>query len=153
MDDIDLSHLAPCTVRYDVPANPKRNIQARSYLVEVAYSDHCYTKNDGSGDRVFDPRRYELSKTLPAIIADLLNRRCSFAFGVNFLTIEDVAPGEDYEIYFEVFKRKETKSLGLIVRSAYIRDKNRLAARPPIDPVRFSTILYNVMNEKMLHRR
>lgn len=154
-DAIDLSHLKDRVIRYDVPADLKKGIPARSYAVDVSFSEHCYTRGDSSGQRVFDQRRYELSKLLPSIIAGLLSRRISFApidqRVVNYLTLEGVSEGEDYEVYFDVFKRKGTRTLGLIVRSAYVRDRARLAERPKSKTVKFSTILYGVMNGKKLH--
>lgn len=151
MDDIDLFHLAPCTIVYVVPADMKRNKPALSYSVEVSYSDHCYTKGDKAGGRVFDPKRYELSKRLPNIIAGLMDRRVSFAFGMNFITIEDIETGEEYEVYFSVVKRTKTKTLGLIVRSAYVRDPDKLSLRPKQRTVKFATILFSAMNGKTLH--
>ena len=149
---MDVSHLVSRIVEYIVPADNKRNKPERCYRVTVIYSNHCYTKATESGERLFDERRYELSKKLPDIISNLLNLPCSFANGNNYYTVEFVDNSEQYEIYFEVYKLKATGTLHLMVHSAYVRDIERLKDRPKWKSVRFSTILYSALSGKKLHR-
>lgn len=149
---MDVSHLVPNIVEYIVPADNRRNKPERCYRVTVMYSNHCYTKATENGERIFDKRRYELSKKLPGIISNLPNLSCSFANGNNYYTVELVDDNEQYEIYFEVYKFKATGTLHLMVHSAYVRDIERLKDRPKWKSIRFSTILYATLTGKKLHR-
>lgn len=152
MNQYDLSHLEPHTIKFIVPGNEKTGIPERVYLVEVSYSDHCYTKSvvdratsKKAQNREFDPARYELSKQLPEIIGSLSERRCSFAQACQRQNYFTISVGE-YEVYFEVFKRE--KSLVLRVQSAYVREPENLINRPKWRPIRFGIILYNVLHAK-----
>lgn len=147
----DLSHLNPHIVVYNVPCDKKSKRPAQTYKVYVSYSDHCYTASSKNGrDRVFDENRYMLSKNLPSIISDLLNRKCSFANGKNYFTIESPLCGGDYEIYFEVFKQPGTGSLSLFVHSAYVRDVEKIGSRPRWNSISFSVILFNTLKNRPL---
>lgn len=120
MSGYDISHLAPHTVIFVVPADLKKGSAEFTCSVIVSYSDHCYTKAvKSSQQREFDPIRYELSKKLPEIIGGLMERKCSFAIDRNFFTI-DLNNGNDYEIYFVVYKNSIGK-VALKVQSAYVR--------------------------------
>ena len=152
---MDISHLAPCIVEYNVPADSKNNRPSRCYRVQVKYSDHCYTtKKEGSNtERIFNQQRYDLSKKLPFIIQNLLTLQCSFANGVNYYTINITEDNQEYEVYFELYKAKGTGSLHLIVHSAYVCDVERQKNRPKWESVRFSVILYSTLMGKKLHRK
>lgn len=140
MNEHDVLHLAPYTVIFVIPAEPKKHREESRYSMLVSYSDHCYTKAVGdSQHRNFDPIRYELSKRLPEIISSLIERKCSFAHGRNYFTINANWYG-DYEIYFELFKQPHSKKLALIVHSAYIRAKQNLEKRLKWRPIRFSVL-------------
>lgn len=151
----DISHLRAHTVIFVVPPDQKKGKPEIKYSVEVSYSNHCYTKSMRSerGEktevREFDETRYELSKRLPEIVSGLMNRKCSFAQerNLNYFTV-DAGPDGEYEIYFEVFKKPGTKTLGLRVQSAYVRDQDKLSSRPRWRAIKFSVILFNVLHDK-----
>jgi hypothetical protein len=146
----DVSHLAARAIEYIVPAG--KGTPERKYRVQVSYSNHCWTRGEVDGDgnktgrRVFDQVRYDLSKQLPAIIGDLVNRKCSFALDRNFFTVDIQGVGE-YEVYFIVAKNVAGE-ITLHVQSAYVRDDNRILDRPRWRTIRFSVILFNVMRNK-----
>ena len=142
----DIRHLRRHTVEYiQVAAGGKLE---RRYSVEVSYSGHCYTKREPSGIRVFDIGRYEQSKLLPRIMAELMIRECHHAGMMNFVTF-DIDEHRTYEVYFEVYKKDG--NLHIRVQSAYIRDKTRLSSQPRRAKIRFSTILFNVLHNKPIH--
>lgn len=155
MNAPDISHLQAHTVIFVVPPDQKKGKPEVRYSVEVSYSNHCYTRAvlDINGEkavqREFDVARYELSKRLPEIVSDLMNRKCSFAQerNLNYFTV-DAGPDGEYEIYFEVFKKPGTKTLGLRVQSAYVRDQDKLSSRPRWRAIKFSVILFNVLHDK-----
>ena len=144
-NEYDIAHLERHVVEYIQKAT--QTAPERRYRVRVSYSDHCYTKATPAADRVFDEKRYELSKQLPQIISELMNRECHHTGRTNFVTF-DIDESQTYEIYFEVFKKE---GLNLRVQSAYIRDQARMGSRPGRAKIRFSTILYNVLNDKPIH--
>lgn len=95
----DLGHLHPKAITYFQPArgtNPPR-----CYNVDLIYSLHCFTKgmegenpdpdllySDNRQTRIFDFRRYELSRQLPAIIESLMTCKCFHTGRGNFFTIK-----------------------------------------------------------------
>ena len=142
----DIGHLRRHVVEYVQEAageNPERR-----YSVEVSYSNHCYTERNDAGERSFDIARYEQSKTLPDIMAELMTRECHHTGKTNFVTL-DIDEDRIYEVYFEVFKRK--KKLYIRVQSAYIRDKSRMSSQPRRAKIKFSTILFNMLHDKPIH--
>lgn len=146
MIEYDISHLAPHTLTFVVPADIKKKEPELKCSVLVSYSDHCYTKAvRNSQHREFDLIRYELSKKLPEIICSLMERRCSFAVDKNFFTVE--MNNGHYEIYFVVYKNSQNE-IALKVQSAYVRDPERLIDRPRWRTINFSTILRNVFYNK-----
>jgi len=146
---LDLSHLATHSVSYIQTAT--NNNPERHYDVEVSYSNHCYTKRkENSEKRIFDAVRYRLSKELPQIICDLMNRECHCTGNANFFTF-DIDSDRTYEVYFKVHKRFDR--LFLHVQSAYIRDKDRIEQRPVRSKVRFQTILYNILHNKPIRKK
>lgn len=148
-DVIIAPHLASKEITYVTPEIKEKHMPAAKYKVRVDYSEHCYTV-ENRGVRKFDQARFNLSKELPAIIADLLNRRCSFANGMNYFTV-DHANGE-YEVYFDLFRLRETKSLVLLVHSAYLREPAKMDSRPKWKPIRFEVILYKIKNNQPIRR-
>ncbi len=143
--EYDISHLERRSIEYVQSATAKD--PERRYRVEVTYSDHCYTKRDRDGNRLFDAERYEQSRLLPRIIAELMHRECHHTGRANFVTL-DIDGVRTYEVYFEVFKKS---GLHLRVQSAYIRDKDRTAGRPGRARIKFHTILFNIQNGKPIH--
>ena len=151
MTSCNLNHLRPAIVIYETPLIHGTAVER--YVVEVSYSDHCYTiLNPTTGKREFSQLRYDLSKMLPEIIKTLMERRCSFTERGNFFTVDLGKQGE-YEIYFTVYKHKGTGTIKLLVQSAYIRDPETYSStRPKWFTIKFRTILYNVLHNKPMHR-
>jgi hypothetical protein len=118
------------------------------YSVEVSYSDHCFTRRDEMGFRVFDRDRYEQSKLLPRIMSEMMSRECHHTGKTNFVTF-DIDESRTYEVYFEVFKREG--KLRIRVQSAYVRDKDRMSGQPLRSKIKFSTILFNVLHDRSIH--
>jgi hypothetical protein len=157
----DLAHLKSCTLRYERPAQGNKGNEI--YLVDVVYTlhcfsrepkpDECYDKNliysDGHEDRLFDFRRFEMSKLLPEIVQGLPERKPFHnANRRNFFTVEVVAENGqrvEYDIFFKV-KKKSKGRLEMIVETAFIRDPEYCATRPAGKPVRFWIILHNTLN-------
>lgn len=120
-----LAHLHPYRMEFDQPATGKA--PARKFQVQVIFSLHCFTRNLKDGEpapakamlysdsretRIFDFRRYELSKQLPAIIQQLQGRKCFHSGKGNYFVIELVSEaGEqnEYEVYFDASRRELTK--------------------------------------------
>lgn len=159
--EYDLQHLHPRTVVYTQPekgANPPRN-----YTVDVIFSLHCFTRglenensdpgllySDSRETRIFDLRRYELSKRLPGIIANLTICKCFHTGRGNFFTIkilDDICVPVEYEIYFTASKSPKAGIVNLYVQSAYARDVSHRGNRPRMKPISFSVILYNTLHK------
>jgi hypothetical protein len=161
----DLAHLHPCTLVYERPR--EGNKAAEVYNVDVIFTLHCFSRDlkpgeicdrnlmcsDGPENRVFDFRRYELSKLLPEIIQALPskkpyhnnNRR-------NFFTVEVVTESGshvEYDIFFKV-KKKAKGMLEMIVETAFVRDPGYDSTRPVGKPIRFWIILHNTLNNKKI---
>jgi hypothetical protein len=157
----DLSHLDSKTVIYEVAA--KGNKPAISYTVDVTFGTHCFTHGipkdgvyeraleyrDGREIRIFDFRRYALSKKLPVIVDTLLGRKCLHAERSNFVTIE-IADEDgrkiDYDVFFTVSRATTKGRINLFIQSAY-----EGATIPKSRPIRFEIILYNVQNNRPIH--
>jgi hypothetical protein len=154
----DLTHLHPRVFRFERPA--KDNKPAVVFNVEVTFGLHCFSRDprknekcdpameyaDARHVRIFDFRRYELSKKLPKIVEELAGRKCHNSGKGNFFTIEIVDEnGEtsDYDVFFEVSKSSQRGRINLFVQSAYIRERNTLE---PSTPIKFLVILHNVLN-------
>ena len=142
----DVRHLRRHVVKYVQESVGEKT--ERHYNVEVSYSGHCYTKAKTGSTRIFDIDRYEQSKLLPRIMAELMIRECHHTGNTNFVTL-DIDEYRIYEVYFEVFKKGG--KLYLRVQSAYIRDKERLSSQPRRAKIKFSTILFNVLHGKPIH--
>ncbi|WP_156103616.1 MULTISPECIES: hypothetical protein [Deinococcus] len=151
----DLGHLDPFECDFVQPG--KDGKPPVTYPVWVHFSHHCFTEGVKPGDdpawqyrhvsnrdfRTFDMTRYELSRRLPALVRDLVGRKCYHTGHGNYFTIELVENGErvEYEIYFKPYR--VGKQLRLVVESAFPRDPSRLASRPKTKPVRFEILLHN----------
>lgn len=159
----DLSHLDSKQMVYVQPAKGER--QECRYKTDVSFSSHCFTRGLKEGEqpdpgllyrdvreaRVFDFRRYALSKYLPQIVDGLPERKC-FHTGVgNFFTVEicdeDGSPAE-YEIFFKAYKPAKKGSISLSVESAYVRDKPHANSKPSAKVISFYVILFNTLNKK-----
>lgn len=161
----DLSHLHPS--KATVTQNATADKPERVFNLVVFYSLHCFTRGIAKGEspnpdlcygdsretRIFDFRRYELSKRLPQIIAELAQRKCYHTGKGNFFIVElvDAASGssEEYEVYFEASRSSTRGLLNVFVQSAYVRDQGHLSARPaPRKPIRIEILLHNVQAGK-----
>jgi hypothetical protein len=161
--ECDLTHLDPCTLYFDRP--PMQGKPSESYKVDTLYTSHCFTRSPKHGEvygkdlihpdlyelRLYDIRRYELSKNLPAIIQSLPTRKPrqnSSSQRSNFFTVESVLENGstvEYEIFFKV--RKIGKgSLQMIIETAFVRDPEFESSRPTGRPISFWIILHNTMN-------
>ena len=148
-------------ITYEQPA--KGDKPALQYDVEASFSLHCFTKGIGVNEqldkdllysdsretRIFDFRRYELSKRLPEIVRNLPTQKCYNTGKGNFFSV--VVVGDDgqqveYNIFFEA-SRSTRKGLVLFVQSAYVRDAQH-SSRPQAKPIRFDVILFNILNNK-----
>jgi hypothetical protein len=137
----------------------------RRYKTDVTFSSHCFTRGLKDGEqperallysdvretRIFDFRRYTLSKYLPGIVDGLAERKC-FHTGVgNFFTVEicdeNGSPAE-YEIFFKAYKPAKKGTISLSVESAYVRDKQHANAKPFGKAIGFYVILFNTLNNK-----
>jgi hypothetical protein len=159
----DLGHLHPKRLTYSQAA--KGNKPERKYDVDVFFSMHCFTRGitevetpdksllykDSRETRIFDLRRYSLSKELPAIIDGLDSRKCHHSGKGNFFVVEVMGQdGEpiDYEIYFDATRSSKKGVVNLYVQSAYVRDDAHRGNRPKKKPIGFTIILHNVLNNK-----
>lgn len=156
----DLSHLHPRTTI--VTQNATAEKPKRVFNLVVFFSLHCFTRgiapseslnpalcySDARETRLFDFQRYELSKRLPQIIAELAQRKCYHSGKGNFFVVELVdasGASEEYEVFFVASRSSTRGIINLFVQSAYIRDKTHLAARPAQrKPIRFEILLHNV---------
>lgn len=158
-----LDHLHPRRITFVQPATANRPMLV--YAVQVIYSLHCFTRKPKDGERtdsamhyadaretrVFDFARYELSKQLPTVIEQLIDRKCFHSGRGNFFVVElTTVAGEkaEYEIYFEASRAATKGIVNLYVQSAYVRDRQHADSRPKRKPIRFQIILHNVSTGK-----
>lgn len=152
----ELSHLHDYTLSFTQPA--KGESPERVYEVDVEFGLHCFTSGIEPGEAIdptlrycdsrecrhFDVLRYDLSKQLPAIVADLYRKKCFHSGKGNFFLVEMVdAHGtiEQYEIYFALSMVSGGKGrLKLFVQSAYVRTQGK---QPHKKPIGFYILLYN----------
>lgn len=136
---IDVPHLAPHVMTVTMPKGDLVKIR-------VAYSCHCFTEGhdletpqddqvvimDGLRPRVFDQRRYDLSRTLPTLIAGLSDHKVYMLPPMprrepNFTAFDAQVELEDGLVYrmFFVLRGKSGREgkvryrLELFVESAY----------------------------------
>lgn len=157
----DLAHLHPRTFRFERPA--EGNKPAEVYKVDTIFTSHCFTREPKKAEiynksqvypndhenRLFDFRRYELSKQLPEIIQTLPARKPRHNNNRrNFFSVEVIAENGatiEYDIFFKV--RKVAKGrLEMIVETAFVRDPDYNSLRPEGKPIRFWIILHNTLN-------
>jgi hypothetical protein len=159
----DLTHLHPKPVVYRQAASGDK--PEREYRVEVIFSMHCFTRGKKDGEkpdnallyrdsrecRVFDFRRYQLSKHLPVIVEELHQRKCHHSGKGNFFIVEIVTEEGDkveYDIFFEVSRTAKKGVVNLYVQSAYVRDAEHASNRPKKKPISFFVILFNTLHNK-----
>lgn len=163
----DLKHLDPVTLRFE------RSLQGDKppevHKVDVFFTSHCFTckpKPDQSYDeklvypddyekRLFDFRRYELSKGLPAIIRNLPDRKPRQNDGEQrFFTVEIIDEDQhkiEYDVFFKVRKAGKGK-LEMIVESAFVRDPEHQSSRPKGRPISFWIILHNTLHGRKIRK-
>jgi len=135
----DLTHLDKYVHTYVQPA--KGDSPERNYEVEISFSLHCFTRGPESGEsktspyaysdaretRIFDKRRYELSRNLKTIIEQLPMSPCFHTNYTTYFSIKNINEQgvvENYEIYFSVSKPAgRDGKLQIFVISAYPRDR------------------------------
>lgn len=145
--EIDISHLAPTQHIVEVPL---RGGDIKKMPVEVAYTNHCYSRSpraaideqipdghlvmDGRKERMFCDRRYRLSLNLPKIMAELIasENHVWTIPGNNFVQVELVdeeADGSVAKINYYVMMRiqkhvapDEPKCIKVRVETAFPED-------------------------------
>lgn len=139
-----IAHLAPCQRRVLVPL---RGGFQKKVLLEFHFANHCYSRGpkederiplgmlvrDGAWERIFDARRYELSRLVMDSIDELLveGGDVNWSRHNNFFRVELVQEGEAEPISFFIFMsaRKESpnnaeKRIRIQVESAYPEQPN-----------------------------
>ena len=163
-----LSHLVASVFTLVIPASER--FAASTAFVHVEYTSHCVSVGqaaqgglemdaDGMNCGILDHRnvarkfcadRYRWSLRLPAIVAQLGEKRCFFTGHSNWLVIEDFTDrGEpvEYEVFFRL-RRLGANALRLVIESAYVRDPSRGSAGIPRN--RRSVVRFRVMAAKIL---
>lgn len=156
-DEWDLTHLDSFAFKADI---------GFEVTVVVTFSCHCFSHSfrwdprprteildveiykDDKEERVLDPLRYELSKTLlQQLITGLPSRHIVVADvqSRNFLTWEVLLEGGQksvYAVFFEVERdRRRGQRLLLRVQSAYVLDQGLTRRQKDAKKVRFITLL------------
>lgn len=160
----DCSHLHPFDLEFHT--SPKDGQIQERYRVRVFFSCHCFTTLQKPGDdprlevthakskhdpRSFNETRWELSKQLPSIVRDFMNRKAFHTGKGNYVIVEilgrDGVPCE-YGVYFELNRNSREKRLHLDIQSAYLHDdesRNRSGQRRPIQ---FKFLIHSVQTGK-----
>ena len=161
----DLSHLHPFQMTVSQPAT--QNKPERHYKIQVFFSLHCFTKSkkgeinvdkdlicsDNREDRIFDFKRYELSKNLRNIVQKIGQKRCLHTGHGNYFIIEILNEQQEkiqYEVYFKLSRGK--KLLNLYIESAYPRsnDAAHKSGHKKKKPIRFTVLAYNIQVGKKI---
>jgi hypothetical protein len=131
---IDLSHLEPFPFQVFPTGSEK------PATIHVTFNNHCFSKGfDASrhraplpathvspaerGKRGFEPTRYELSKSLPALVREFDGRRIAQTSKGTLVRIA-LADGRDYGIFFKLEKTGST-TCEMFVMSAYTPDEGK----------------------------
>jgi hypothetical protein len=143
-------HLAQMTINVAVG----KDDAARTFSVLINFSCHCFTDTldvavhtpdyhyfHGSERRAFSHSRFERSRTLPAIMEAIDNKRVYFTNQNNYVLIEIVdAAGVKvpYTVFFDMKKgRKGIADVVMTVASAY--EKPGMTTKAPT--IRFHTLV------------
>jgi hypothetical protein len=158
--DIDISHLAPSQHTVEVPL---RGDAIKKMSVEIAYTNHCYSRTprsdineqipeghlvmDGVKQRMFCERRHRLSLNLPRIMDELI-RSENLVWSVpgnNFAQVdlvEEEADGTVVKVTYYVLMRieksakpNEPKYIKVRVETAYPEDAiyDKLVRKKPFN--------------------
>lgn len=162
----DLSHLRTYTTKFARPA--QSNKTPEFYGVNISFSHHCFTQRlpakggiydptlrfDVDGEqRIFDVRRWRLSRNLPTIVESLPTRKCMQTGRSNYFTvsvIDEDGASVDYEVFFRAWKPGKGR-ISLHVESAYVREESYGTSRPKGLRIGFFVILHNTLNELPIH--
>ncbi|MBO4121957.1 hypothetical protein J5T34_14620 [Cupriavidus gilardii] len=145
--DFDISHLAPYRTVVDVPL---RGGNVKRMPVEIAYTNHCYSRRpihavneqipvgylirDGAKARMFCSRRYRLSLNLPLIMDALIRGETQVwsVAGNNFVRVEMVDEEADgrrttinYYVLMQIRKHaapEQPKHIKVRVETAFPED-------------------------------
>lgn len=163
----DLSHLNEKIQKY-VWAQTGSNAE-KVFHARTNYSCHCFTRREIPGDpidqrytdngcctrnenRVFDERRYELSKELPRIMENLVGAPCYHTDRGNLLNVAILNREREVirlRIYFAVSKLSVRGMLDMIVQSAFPNDGDGPVPLPPGNKkIRFEVVLQRIMAGK-----
>lgn len=125
-----LSHLHPFVRAIDLLATDKH--PACTVRLYVSFGLHTFTRatelcdracdlyRDNREVRTFCGTRYRRSIDLPGMMRTIELRRCEFARGGNYVTL-NVGDGSRYAVFFSLrrFRRMGTDAVHLLVQSAY----------------------------------
>jgi hypothetical protein len=160
----DCSHLHPFDLEFHT--SPEKGQTQERYRVRVVFSCHCFTTEQKLEDdprlevmhakskkdpRSFNEARWKLSKQLPDIVRDFMNRRAFHTGKGNYVIVEVVDQNGvscEYGIYFDLNRNSLEKRLYLDIQSAYLHDdesRNRSGQRRPI---RFKFLIHSVQTGK-----
>lgn len=163
----DLSHLHALSVTHVFSAIPgpagRPRKPERVVRVDIHYSHHCFTQDlqkvgrysaeeiyedlGRNEQRAFCATRWQLSKQLPGIIADLQRRRCYETRYMNFVTVElKLAQPQFYLVFFQV-KPAQGGGADFFVESAYPAVKN------PITQGGYQNATFNSIIAKALPKK
>jgi hypothetical protein len=149
-------------------AAPQSNKTAESYRVNISFSHHCFTQGlpaeaekydatlrfDVDGDkRIFNVRRWRLSRNLPDIIEKLPAHKCMQTGRSNYFTValvDDNGASVEYDVFFRAWKPGKGR-INLHVESAYFREDSYGTSRPKGMRIGFFVILHNTLNELPIH--
>lgn len=115
-NDIDLRHLEPFEFNFE-SKRAKKNLS-----IQVIFTDHCFTEQDDSGNRVFNETRYHLSKNLKSAILDLNNDLSKvFECGTrrNWMYSIPLEIEDGYEMFFTIKRSNDTFDLVMRIESSY----------------------------------
>lgn len=157
-----IGHLAP-GMTLMCPCTPI----GRELVIRVIFKNHCYTENydpqkhkpeeilikEGADRlRVFCPIRHALSHRLPAILADLPNRRVNQTAVVrNYIFVVPLeVEGKFYEIFFMLQRasKEDDADLRLTVESAYPNGGTNIRKRP--STIRFTILAHKVLTNQQV---
>jgi hypothetical protein len=153
---IDLGHLEPLLVACPTPG------QLTDLWINVRFSMHCFTEGfdplrhdpslkvmDHKKPRAFDPRRYNLSKNLPALIRALptakVHQTPEQRNYLYFCVLAELA-GEEYLVFFSMKKahKGQDHHLELFVESAYPARAGATPSRKRPNAIRFAILALKV---------
>lgn len=154
---IDLTHLEPIDLKVKTPSGAIR-------LVHVTFSAHTFTRGIEASDpkdqecfdqRIFCAYRYELSKSLGAIIENWPSKRVLQTWErrswVYLATVELSMEGGPYHVFFSLKRRANPARVDLFIESAYRKDPSSYTPPRRPAPIRFALLIEKVFQGQPLH--